>query len=335
MLTRTTTLSGAAEFLAGKKSHARKLTYTPRLGLCCIFREAPIAFRTRQAVHLKKFNRQRQMELLSESIMVNCRSLLEAVTFCSAHQIGSFRVNSRFFPLKTHPEVGYGLAELPDHSEILTLLDKVRRYAETNDIRLTFHPDQFILLSSPRIEVIHNSIEELYYHAELAELIGADVIMIHGGGAYGDKKSTLQRLSQTIAGLPASIRSKLALENDDRVYTPQDLLPVCEKNGIPLVYDVHHHRCLADGITVKDATDIAIATWNREPLFHLSSPKLGWNGSDPKPHSDMIDPGDFPECWRDKAITLEIEAKAKEIAIEKLIKDLRDMDFPAKRLQKQ
>lgn len=322
MHTRTITFSSDTNFLAGKQPLARKLTRTPRLGLCCIFKEAPIAFRTRQAVHLKKFKRQQQMELLSESIMVNCRALLEAVTFCSAHQIGSFRVNSRFFPLKTHPEVGYGLAELPEHSEILTLLEKVHRYAETNDIRLTFHPDQFILLSSPRVEVIHNSIEELAYHAELAELIGADVIMIHGGGAYGDKESTLQRLSETIAGLPASIRSRLALENDDRVYTPQDLLPVCGKNDIPLVYDVHHHRCLVDSLTVEEATDIAIATWNREPLFHLSSPKLGWNGSDPKPHSDWIDPGDFPECWHDKAITVEVEAKAKEIAIEKLVKDL-------------
>lgn len=319
------TLSGDADVPAEKQPSAMEMMRTPRLGLCCIFREEPITFRTRQAAYLKKFSRQQQLELLSETAMVNSRALLEAVTFCSDHQIGSFRVNSSFFPLKTHPEVGYGLADLPDHLEILTLLEKVRIYAGINDIRLTFHPDQFILLSSPKTQVVNNSIEELAYHTELAGLIGADVIMIHGGGAYGDKKSTLQRLNAALADLPDSIRSRLALENDDRVYTPQDLQPVCMESGIPLVYDVHHHRCLADGLTVEEATDIAILTWDREPLFHLSSPKQGWNGSDPKPHSDMIDPDDFPKYWRGREITVEIEAKAKELAIEKLAADLLEL----------
>ena len=294
----------------------------PRLGLCCIFRGAPIKFRTRQATYLLKFDRDQQLELLSETIMANSAALLDAVTYCGHNGIGSFRINSRFFPLKTHPDVGYSLVDLPDFSTIRDLLEKVRSHSDQHDIRLTFHPDQFILLSSHKAEVTRKSIEDLAYHAELADLIGADVIMIHGGGAYGDKKSALQRLSDSINDLPESIRSKLALENDDRTYTPRDLLPVCEKNDIPLVYDVHHHRCLTDSLTVENATDLAIATWNREPLFHLSSPKFGWQGADPKPHSDMIDPDDFPEYWRDKAITVEVEAKAKEIAVEQLGADL-------------
>lgn len=334
MVSQTITLSSNADIPAEKQSLAVEITRTPRLGLCCIFREEPIKFRTRQAAYLKKFIRQQQLELLSETAVVNSRALLEAVTYCSDHGIGSFRVNSSFFPLKTHPEVGYGLAELPDHLEILNLLEKVHCYARINDIRLTFHPDQFILLSSPKTLVVNNSIEELTYHTELAELIGADVIMIHGGGAYGDKKSTLKRLNKALADLPDSIRTRLALENDDRVYTPQDLLPVCENNGIPLVYDVHHHRCLTDDLTVEQATDIAIMTWNREPLFHLSSPKQGWNGSDPKPHSDMIDPDDFPKYWHGKAVTVEIEAKAKEVAIEKLAADLVDLDHSERTQQK-
>ena len=291
----------------------------PRFGLCCLFRVAPIKFRTRQATYLLKFDRHQQLEILGETIKANSAALLDAVTYCSNSGIGSFRINSRFFPLKTHPDIGYSLAELPDLSTILDLLEKVRRYCHLHDIRLTFHPDQFTLLSSHNAEVTRKSIEDLIYHAELADLIGADVIMIHGGGAYGDKNSALQRLSDTITGLPASIRSKLALENDDRIFTPRDLLPVCEKNDVPFVYDVHHHRCLADNLSVENATELAIATWDREPLFHLSSPKLGWQGSDPKPHSDTIDPDDFPECWRDKAITIEVEAKAKEIAVENLM----------------
>jgi len=314
----TSVKEGAAPGQRDLQHSSKEGKIGPRLGLCCIFREVPIKFRTRQATYLMKLERHQQLEVLSETTLANCAALLDAATYCSHKGIGSFRINSRFFPLKTHPDVGYSLEELPDFTTILDLLEKVREYADSHDIRLTFHPDQFTLLSSYKADVTRKSIEELVYHAELADLIGADVIMIHGGGAYGDKDSALRRLSDTIAGLPASICSKLALENDDRTYTPRDLLPVCEKNGIPLVYDVHHHRCLADSLSVEYATDLAMATWNREPLFHLSSPKLGWNGSDPKPHSDMIDPDDFPECWRDRTITVEVEAKAKEIAVEHL-----------------
>jgi UV DNA damage endonuclease len=63
---------------------------------------------------------------------------------------------------------------------------------------------------------------------------------------------------------------------------------------------------------------MSLQTWNREPLFHLSSPKQGWQSDNPRPHSNMIDPDDFPQCWFGKTITVDIEAKAKELAIAEL-----------------
>jgi UV DNA damage endonuclease len=94
-----------------------------------------------------------------------------------------------------------------------------------------------------------------------------------------------------------------------------DLLPICQKAGIPLVYDVHHHRCHPDTLTIEEATTQAIATWQREPLFHISSPLEGWSGPKPERHHDFIDPSDFPACWKPLAITVEVEAKAKEVAV--------------------
>lgn len=57
-------------------------------------------------------------------------------------------------------------------------------------------------------------------------------------------------------------------------------------------------------------------------MFHLSSPLEGWDGPKPERHHDFIDVNDFPECWRRKKITIEIEAKAKEVALAKLRNDL-------------
>ena len=65
------------------------------------------------------------------------------------------------------------------------------------------------------------------------------------------------------------------------------------------------------------------ATWDREPLFHISSPIEGWDGPTPGRHHDFIDVKDFPASWQRKKITVEVEAKAKEVAVEKLLRELR------------
>ena len=179
-----------------------------------------------------------------------------------------------------------------------------------------------MVIASPRPDVRQKSLEELIYQAMVAEWVGADVINIHAGGSYGDKSKSLRRLSATIKGLPAAITSRLTLENDDRTFSPADLLPVCNDTGIPMTYDVHHHRCLPDPMTVEEATHDAVKTWSREPLFHLSSP-LDRHAQDmDRRHADYINLNDFPNAWLKLDITVDLEAKAKELAVEKLGREL-------------
>lgn len=298
------------------------MTAAIRWGLCCLFVEEPIRFGIRQAAHLGRFDRGRQLEMLASTVRGNGESLLRAIRYCHGHGIGAFRVNSRLFPLKTHPDLGYRLDELPGYAAIEEIYGQARAEAACLGVRLGFHPDQFTLLSSPDAGVTARSLAELAYHAEAAELIGADVITLHGGGGYGDKAAALARLVVAIERLPAPIRSRLVLENDDRIYPPAELLPVCERTGTPFVYDVHHHRCHPDGLSVEEVTARALATWSREPLFHLSSPKVGWNGGNPRPHHDFIDPADIPSCWLPHRLTVEVEAKAKELALARLLAGL-------------
>ncbi len=189
-------------------------------------------------------------------------------------------------------------------------------------MRTVFHPDQYVVLNSPREEVVEKSLAELEYHAEVCEWIGADAINIHAGGAYGDKATALDQFARNVDRLSAAARSRLTVENDDKVYTPTDLLPLCRSIATPLVYDVHHHRCLSDGMTVEEASEMALETWNREPLFHLSSPLEGWDGAKPARHHDYIDPGDLPACWQSRTMTVEVEAKAKELAVLQLKREL-------------
>jgi UV DNA damage endonuclease len=272
-----------------------------------------------------KLDRQAQLEHIAVICQHNAKSLFQALQFCHEHGIGDFRVNSQILPLKTHPGVGYHIRDLPKYQTIIDLFMNCGEYCFEKNLRTTFHPDQFILLSSPNEDVTRKSIIELQYQAEVAEWIHADLINIHGGGAYGNKAAALRRLVTQIKALPDSVRTRLALENDDRVYTPVDLMPVCAATEIPLVYDVHHHRCLPDELSVEQATELAINTWNREPVFHLSSPLNGWQAKAPSKHHDYIDPRDFPDCWLGRDITIEVEAKAKELAVLKLKQDLVDL----------
>jgi UV DNA damage endonuclease len=250
--------------------------------------------------------------------MHNADALYRALTYCADNGIGAFRINSQILPVKTHPDVGYELHELPEGDQIIARFEQCGAFSREHGIRTSFHPDPFLVLSSPDTGVVNRSVADLAYHAQVAVWVGADVINIHGGGGYGDKAAALKRLEMVITRLSSNIKRRLTLENDDRVYTPADLLPVCLQTGVPLVYDVHHHRCLPDGKTTEETTLAALSTWNREPLFHLSSPLNGWAEGPFRPHHDFIDPEDLPDCWRGVDMTMDIEAKAKELALFKL-----------------
>ena len=296
-----------------------------RFGLCCIFLQEPIRFRTTTAKVLRPLERPEQLQKVSLLCRHNAENLHAALKMAASLNIFAFRILSGLFPRTTHPEVGYTLDDLPDADQIRLLLSRVRDFATTHGIRLSFHPDQFVTLSSPSPKIVASSILELESHADLAEMVGAETITIHGGGAYGDKGSALDLFRGTVERLPPKVRQRLALENDDRLYTPSDLVPVCRDLGIPLVYDVHHHRCNGDSLNIEEATYLAIKTWQqagREPFFHISSPRNGWDDGDRRPHADYIDPNDFPRCWQSLTATVDVEAKAKEQAVVRLMHDL-------------
>jgi UV DNA damage endonuclease len=300
-----------------------------RLGLCCTFRDQPIKFANTTVAAIGRMKRPDALVKLSGLCLANADALLAAFRFCADNGIGCFRVVSQILPLKTHPTCGYEVEELPEGEEIIHRFRACGRFAKEHDLRTCFHPDQFVVLNSQRSEVVDASLRELEYQSEVAEWVGADVVNIHSGGAFGDKHKALSEFARNLDRLSSRARTRLTVENDDKIFTPADLLPICTATGVPLVYDVHHHRCNPDGLAIEEATKQAMATWNREPMFHISSPLDGWDGPKPERHHDFIDLGDFPECWRKQRITVEVEAKAKETAVLKLKETLDGNPIPS------
>ena len=200
-----------------------------RLGLCCMFRDQPIKFVTTTATAISKMKRPDALVKLSRLCKENADALLAALQFCADNGIGCFRVNSQILPIKTHPVCGYEVEDLPDSDVIIRWFKECGTFVKKHKLRTCFHPDQFVVLNSERPDVVEKSVQELEYQGQVAEWVGADVINIHGGGAYGDKPKALADFARNLDRLSSRVRSRLTVENDDKIYTPADLLPTCRQ----------------------------------------------------------------------------------------------------------
>ena len=303
-----------------------------RFGLCCQFLDAPIRFRTATHRYVSTLRPAERRRYLTAIAADNAAALAAAVERCAELGIGAFRINSQILPLGTHPASGYTLDALDRRGEIRAAFARAGALAAARGIRLSFHPDQFVVLNSARAEVVRFSAEELEFQAGIAELVGADTVCLHAGSAAGGVTDAVERLERGIDLLSERVRVRLALENDDHRFAPADLLPLCRRTGVPLVYDAHHHRCHGDGLSVEEATELAAGTWEgREPWAHISSPREGWTASNPRPHADYVDPADFPEVWLRRRMTVDVEAKAKERAVLALMQVVAAGERPAPR----
>jgi UV DNA damage endonuclease len=302
-----------------------------RLGLCCTFVDGPVRFRHTTARYAGTLAPAARRAFLAEIAEHNARALGDAVRWCGAHGIGAFRIMSQLLPLATHPEHGYRLDRLDRGGAVREALARAGRVARARGVRLSFHPDQFVVPGSLNPAAARASLAELEMLAEVAAHLGAEQLTLHGGGAAGGKPAALERLRRGLDRLSPRARARVALENDDRVYTVADLLPTCRELGVPLVYDVHHHRCNPDGLGVDEATALAADTWGRrEPWAHVSSPRGGWTAADPRHHADFIAAADVPRAWIGRRMTVDVEAKAKEKAVLRLARWLSAPARPAR-----
>lgn len=237
-----------------------------------------------------------------------------------AHQIRVFRFTSKLIPIATHP-----LAEGWDFtSELKEELARIGVLVKDHQMRISTHPDHFTLLNSPRPEVTAASRKDLEYHEKIfqaMDLPEAEMIM-HVGGVYAARQEALERFKANWLTLPETVRGRIRLENDDKVYGALDVVELCEELQIPMVLDIHHFNCLNTGEQLEKIIPRVFATWGeRIPKFHFSTPK---SQSNCRAHADDIDLFSFQrflfvirEFGRDLDIML--EAKNKDGALFKLM----------------
>lgn len=250
----------------------------------------------------------------------NIENTLRILKYNNAFDIKVYRLTSRLIPLATHNELlGWDYSR-----EFGFQLKQLGDYVKSEGFRVSAHPDHFTILNPVKKEVLEASIRDLDYHVNLFEAMGLEdyryKLVLHVGGLYGDKHSAVERFKANFKELPDRIRKRIILENDDKSFTAADVLDICRELGIPMVLDVHHHRCINGGERLEDLLPHIYGTWAGQPdvpKFHFSSPK---SSKEFRSHADYIDAAAFMEFLNiakdfGEDIDIMLEAKMKDNAL--------------------
>ena len=280
-----------------------------KIGYPCI--NLTLACKGTKTFRLKSYTEQR----LIETVENNLDCLLKTLEFNAEHNIGFFRVTSDLIPFASHPVNTYNWQQ-----HFKSKLEEIGDYTKKHKMRISMHPDQFTLINSLKEDIFQRSSKELAYHAAILDSMQLDTsakIQIHVGGVYQDKKASMNRFATRFSKLNDNIRRRLVIENDDRLFNIADCLQINEETGIPVLFDVFHHRVNSTPTTVNQALKRAQKTWKTKtdgiPLADYSSQKL--NGT-PRAHAQSINPDDFQRFLEetkpiDFDVMLEIKDKEK------------------------
>jgi UV DNA damage endonuclease len=262
-----------------------------------------------------------------------------------------YRMATSLAPYVSHPELPRFHGQIAECAEDLAAIGAAAREL---GVRLSSHPGQYTVLNSEREEVVDAAIAELEAQGELFEALGLDVeatIVIHAGGTAGGLDAAADRFVAGYERLSERARRYLKLENDDRSFGLGSVISISERCGVPIVWDILHHRCHdPDGIADPDALRLAFGTWpeGATPKIHYSSPRLDVEERKRKvgrrverrpalpqlrAHADLVDPIGFEYFLRDAAgagvgdFDVMVEAKAKDLAVLRLREQLAGRGF--------
>ncbi|WP_160725727.1 UV DNA damage repair endonuclease UvsE [Bacillus sp. USDA818B3_A] len=267
----------------------------------------------------------RKLERIAVSNLENCLRLLK---HNAGNDIQFFRFSSRLIPLANHEE-------LRDWNYIKPLKEALANLAEflrEHPIRVDFHPDHFVVLNSLDKDILKNSLKTLSMHEAL--LRGMDInpehrCVLHVGGGYDDKEKALEQFIHNWAFIRPDIQKMIMLENDDTTFTVKEALYLCEKLGVPFVFDYHHHLANHEDEDWVSDWERMVSTWSHSPLpvkMHISSPR---SEKEFRAHADYVDPEMFLRFLHEvkgsvPEIHCMIEAKQKDAALFQLVRDLKE-----------
>lgn len=199
-------------------------------------------------------------ERLIKSIRYNLDTLLSILKYNVDHRLLFFRISSDLVPFASHPICTFNWKEY-----FRSEFNNIGKFIMSNNMRISMHPDQFVLINAKNNNIIQNSIKELEYHTEVLNLMNLDSsakIQIHVEGIYGEKQISKKRFILNYNNLLSdNVKKRLVIENDDHLYNVNDCLEIHDEIKIPIILDTFHHECYADNFNLIDAFKRVNHTW--------------------------------------------------------------------------
>lgn len=281
--------------------------------------------------NLEKVERSQWFKRVRDISKINIANTIRLLRYNKAYGIKMYRFTSKLVPFATHPE----FKDWDWRSELSEDFKKLGDTVRETEIRVSTHPDHFTILNSPRPEVVEAAVRDLDYHSTMFELMGLGPeykMNIHVGGMYKNKEDSINRFYEGFTALEDRIKKRIVLENDDKIFTAEEVLGICQKLEIPMVVDFHHDFCNQSNHSLKDLIGEIWRTWEVQkvpPKIHLSSPK---SENDKRSHHDYINPENFLgfiDISRNspRNVDVMIEAKMKDEAVFKLMEDVGGFGF--------
>jgi UV DNA damage endonuclease len=279
-----------------------------RIGYPCINRS--IGCTASRTFRLASYTEERMRDTISG----NLSCLEKILAYNVSHGMLFFRITSDLVPFASHP-----VCTFPWQEEYAGVFEKTGEYIRQHGFRISMHPDQFVLLNAPDKGVLQRSIDDLVYQVQVLDLMGLDnsaKVQVHVGGVYGDKPAAIDRFVHQYDLLDTTIRDRLVIENDERLYTLNDCLAIHERTGIPVIADTFHHSLCNTGEQFTALLDPVRKTWKARdgiPMIDYSSQEPGKRVG---AHAGHIVAEDFRQFLRetlpaDFDIMLEIKDKEK------------------------
>jgi UV DNA damage repair endonuclease len=181
---------------------------------------------------------ERLWELMKHNIE-SIRKLIEKVGTLDDNR-RMVRLGSDILPVYTEPTWSYFWKRSDVRAYAEKALGEVGRLGRSADVRLSFHPGQFVVLASDTPRIVERSLEEFEYHADLIRWMGY-------GQTFQDFKCNVhiagkQGAAGIIAALPRmspEARNTITIENDEMRWGIDESVKLSKHCA--LVLDIHHH----------------------------------------------------------------------------------------------
>lgn len=281
-----------------------------KIGYACI--PLTVDARTNRRLTLKNFSKEMFLQVLEQNL-IDLRIILENN---DKYNIKLFRISSDIVPLGSH-----SINEVAWHKYFENELNAIGEYIKERGMRVSMHPGQYTVLNAQKEDIVLKAVEDLEYHSRFLDSLGVDTsnkIILHIGGGYGDKSAAINRFIENFKKLSPSVKNRLVIENDDKIFNIEDLLYISHEINIPVIFDNLHHECNHKiEMPIKEIMSKVAKTWQEKDgaiKIHYSQQDLSKKiGS----HSNTIVAEKFIEYYQEvKEFNTDImlEVKDKDIS---------------------